>query len=640
MNVTRRNLIVGLSAISAGSIAAALTAAGRPALAMQMPAGNGEGQKVRRAVAYGTNAGYQKDTSGSTQMAFVRRKAYFLPYDIKAGELIEFSFPLWTLERPPRSPVLEVDLAEAYDFMLSMEYPFNDSSTSSPDLASRHRCLNTRDNKAIYSYVPGQPERMMVFTVAAPADIPAFTAIGGILLHECVAGRSGSVKNKAINSVVNASTFIGRRDGSFNSTTSLVSSDPTMTQTKFHAANGSQTGNPGTMLVGAIRVAVPADAVAIMSMGNSKLQGANEGMAGSGTFGDGGGDRYGNTGWGTRLACKLGLGCAQMSRGADSYNYQLISGIDRRMEFAAWCNPTHLLPCDPHNDTTQTSTPDWSQKTWEVDDTCRANGNAYIADTGGASGSITPHGTGKGIVDGDISWTYIGPDDMASTAGMSLVGKMRKLFRQYRAAMPHVKIIPPTLTPDTTSNVKASDYIYDSGTGDLTLTIPDVSKLVVGSNVGVAGLIPKAFNTSWKNYAQIRAIDGNRITVNLPAGLASPIGDASVNLTWSDPSYQVPRPGYAAHASFRSWINRFLRTNPNGALDMVVCADAGKWGEAGNPTTPAAETGAWAALPVDRVSLGGAFTSDGTHETSWGNDYIATQLAADPALVAVLQEAD
>jgi len=639
LDTTRRNLVVGLSAISVGSIAACLTAGAQPALGTLVTAENGGGQTVRRAVAYGTNASYQKDTSGSTQMAFVRRKEYFLPYNVKAGELIEFSFPLWTLERPPRSPVLEVDLAEAYDFMLSMEYPFNDSSISSPDLANRSRCLNTRDNRAIYSYVPGQAERMMVFTVSAPVDIPAFTAIGGILLHECVAGRSGAVKDKAINSVVNASTFIGRRDGSFNSKTSLIAADPTMTQAKFHAADGSQTGTPGTMLVGAIRVAVPANAVTILSMGNSKLQGSNEGTAGSGPFGDGGGDRFGNTGWGTRLAYKLGLGCVQMSRGSDSYNYQLISGIDRRMEFAAWCNPTHLLSCDPHNDTTQTSTPDWSQKTWTVDDTCRADGNAYIADTGGASGPIAPSGTGKGIVDGDVRWTYIGPDDMGSTAGMSLVGKMRKLFRQYRAAMPHVNIIPPTLTPDTTSNVKASDYIYDSGTGDLTLTIPDGSKLSVGTNVGVAGLIPKTFDTSWKSYARITSINGNQITVNLPVGLTSPTGSASVNLSWNDPVYQTPRPGYAAHVSFRSWINRFLRTNPNGALDMVICADAGKWGEAGTPTTPAAETGAWAAVPVDRATPGGALTSDGTHETSWGNDYIATKLAADPALMQALQKA-
>jgi hypothetical protein len=645
LDSTRRNLIVGLSAISVGSIAASLTAGARPALATPVTAAgnaarNAGGQTVRRAVAYGTNAGYQKDTSGSPQMAFVRRKEYFLPYNVKAGELIEFSFPLWTLERPPRSPVLEVDLAEAYDFMLSMEYPFNDNSASSPDLANRYRCLNTRDDKAIYSYVPGQAERMMVFAVKAPADIPAFTAIGGILLHECVAGRSGAVKNKAINSVVNASTFIGRRDGSFNATTSLIADDPTMTRTTFHAANAGQTGNPGTMLVGAIRIAVPAHAVAIMSMGNSKLQGANEGTAGSGTFGDGGGDRCGNTGWGTRLAYKLRLGCVQMSRGADSYNYQLISGVSRRMEFAAWCNPTHLLPCDPHNDTSQTSTPAWSQKTWAVDDTCRVNGNAYIADAGGASGSVAPSGTGSNIVDGDVRWTFIGPDDMASTAGMSLAGKMRKLFRQYRAAMPDVKIIPPTLTPDTTSSVNASAYTYDSDTGALTLTIPDASKLLLKSNVRVAGLTPKTFNTSWKNYAPIAAINGNQITVNLPVGLSSPIGNASVNLTWSDPSYQTPRSGYAAHVSFRSWINRFLRTNPNGALDMVICADAGKWGEAGNPTTPAAETGAWASLPTDGASPGGAFTSDGTHETSQGNDYIATRLAADPALVQVLQKAD
>jgi hypothetical protein len=212
------------------------------------------------------------------------------------------------------------------------------------------------------------------------------------------------------------------------------------------------------------------------------------------------------------------------------------------------------------------------------------------------------------------------------------------MIRIYKAAMPNVKIILPTLTPDAASAVVASAYAYNSGTGALDLTIPDASKLSVGGNIRVSGLTPSGLNTSGVTNTPITAIAGNVITVTRPTGLAAPTGTASVGLTWTDPSYQTANTGYAASNSFRAWNNRCIRTNPNGALPYAAFADAGKWGEYGNPTTPGAETGTWAYLPVAGPSLGSAFTSDGTHETSYGNNYIAERLTTqEPALVAVLQ---
>lgn len=606
--------------------------------------GGGGEQTARRSVAYGTNAAYVKDASGAAQWSFLRRKAYYLPYAVKAGELVEFGFPLWTLERPGSNPVLEVDLAEAYDFQMSVEYPFADSSTSSTNLANRTSCLNTRDGLQTYSYVPGQPARYMVFTWTATADIPAMTPIGVIFVHECVAGRSGGVTNKAINSVVSASTFLGRRDGSSNLTTSHITANATMTRTSFTAPTAGQTGTPATMQCGGIRIACDPKRIVLMSMGNSKLQGANEGTAVSGTLGDGfgdaGGDFYGNTGWGTRLAYNLDIGCSQMSRGSDSYNYQLISGIDRRMEFAAWLNPTHMLPCDTHNDTTQSSTPAWTQKSWNIDDTCINGGNGYICDVPGDSGVSGPSGTGTGIVDGTVRWTFIGANDLSTTGAMSLTGKIRKLIRLYRAAMPNVQIIPPTLTPDAASSVTASGYAYNSGTGALDLTIPDAAHLVVGSLVRVSGLTPSGLNTSGVTNTAVTAIAGNVITVTRPTGLAAPTGTASVNLTWADAAYQTPNTGYAAKTGIRAWMNRFFRTEAPTVLGAVAIADVAKYSEVGNPVIPADETGAWVGLLTAGQSLGSSYTSDGTHETSWGNWYNAQQLTLnEPALVAVLTEA-
>jgi hypothetical protein len=250
--------------------------------------------------------------------------------------------------------------------------------------------------------------------------------------------------------------------------------------------------------------------------------------------------------------------------------------------------------------------------------------------------ATAPNGTGANIADGTVLWTYAGPNDGPATAP-SWLGKMRKYLRQVKAALPGVKLIGVTCPPDSTSTANTSAYNYDSGTGALTLTIPDASKLSVGGNVRITGLTPSGLNTSGIANTPITAINGNDITVTRPTGLAAPTGTAAVGLTWTDPSYQTPKSGYTTATSFRSWANRCIRTNPNGVLPYGGIADIGKWAESGNPTTPVTETGKWDKLLTGGVSLGSKMTSDGTHPTSFGNDYLATQMATqEPALAALL----
>lgn len=598
----------------------------------------GGGGALRRALAYGANAHYNLDTTGAAQWSFLSRDPYSVPIDIKAGDKIDFLLPLWTLPSVSNQ-IVETDLAEAYDFQLSMEYPYADSSTSSPTLANRTRALTT-GGQATYSYLPGQGERIAAFSVTAPVDIPAGQLFGGILLHECVAGRSGGVTNKRILRPDNASTFLGRKNGSVNSTTSLIASDATMTRTAFTANSAAQTGLTGSMLIGAVVVTAPNGTPAIFVNGNSIEQGSNEGTSNSGTvgdaIGDAGGDLRGNRGWATRTAYKLNIGVTQMSRGSDSVNDRMTNGFSRRLEFAQRCNPSSYIDLNPHNDTSQTNAPAWSSKAWLLDDVCTANGNAYVCDQAGTSGATAPNGTGANIADGTVLWTYAGPNDGPATAP-SWLGKMRKYLRQVKAALPGVKLIGVTCPPDSTSTANASAVNYDSGTGALTLTIADASKLSVGGNVRISGLTPSGLNTSGIANTPITAINGNDITVTRPTGLAAPTGTAAVGLTWTDPSYQTPKSGYTTATSFRSWANRCIRTNPNGVLPYDGIADIGKWAESGNPTTPGTETGKWDKLLTGGVSLGSKMTSDGTHPTSFGNDYLATQMATqEPALAALL----
>ncbi len=557
MNSTRRSILSGLStaALVAGTADAQLLfdPSGTGALRPLSPSKGGVATVIRGG-GYGTNAHNNKDATNAAQWSALSRDAYYFPYAVKAGQVLEVAVPLWTMERPS-GVVTETDLPEAYDFALNFEYPYKASATSA-DTASVSRALTADSGAVVYSYTPGQAAKKAVFRVTAPSDIPAMAAFGLHLIQECVAGRSGGVTNKLILRADGSSNFLGRFGSKMTTTSSLIASNNTAPPLTFSADVSAQTGNTKPMSVGGIRTLVPVNTPSILVDGNSIEQGSNEGTDVSSTYGDTAGDAYRNRGWATRLAAKLGLTVSQMSRGSDKDSDRLVAGnYARRMDFAAWLSPTHYIDMNSHND--GSSTVNWTASTSVgLDATVISSANGYICSQAGTTGATGPTGTGADIPDGTAKWTYIGPNDM-SGAGIGWVGARRKRLRLVQAALPSVKFIGTTCTPDTASTRTASSYIYDSTSGNLTITLADASDLVVGGRVRVAGLTPSGLNSSGIVNVLITAISGNTITVVRPTGLTAPTGTLVLNTTWSSTAGQTPKSGFGAGNSQRSWINRF-----------------------------------------------------------------------------------
>lgn len=608
----------------------------------------GSGQpsgRVWRADGMNADAANIIPTTGAAQFATTNRERHLsqTPTDV-----FRILIPMWTFSLT--GSVLEIDLPEPYDFALTGEYPFFEGLTGIPtDTRVKAKVVGTEDS--VFSYVPGGPQ-YVVFEVKFPQVVPRLAAYGLWLTQECVAGRSGAVTNKQIMKAQGGSSQIQRNQGFVavsNPSAGHIATDAGMTLTAVNAPSSSQTGVNVPMGAGVIIVPMPPSKPSILANGNSIEAGNQEGYGASGIFGDASGDQYGNRGYVTRLAQKLGRSVAQLSKGSDRDSYRLTAGnYARRLAMLSVVNPTHVFDMNPHNEIAgiTASIPraqGWSANTSypNIDVAVALNGNAYILDVAGTSGATGPTGTGTGIVDGDCRWTYIGPDDMGVPGrdGMGWVAQRRKRLRLDRAALPNAKFIGTTGTPDADAAQTSTTYTYSGTT--LTITLPSVAEFIVGQNARVQGLSPSGHNSPSNGFSTVTAIDTVNKTVSftVASGLAAPTGTATVNSEWVSVVGQVPATGFGAGNSARSWINRFLRTLPNNAavLNYAGIFDLGKYTEAGAPTTPAAETGAWAPiLDGANVPIGGAPTYDKTHPTSRGYDRIATLGALDSAVVQLL----
>ncbi|KQT55203.1 MULTISPECIES: hypothetical protein [unclassified Aureimonas] len=642
------------AAAAAGTSVGTLAASVEHAFGLPPGAGGDGAVPVRRAAAWGTSATNVKETAGSTQSAYLARDPIWLTSPVKAGEEIEFAYPLWTNERIS-GVCQEVLIEEANDFQFAMEYPFTDSATVSADLG--RRIEGKANGRKTYSYVPGQgSDIMMVFKVTAPADIPAGVPVGVLLLQDNVAGRTGAVVNKRIARICGSSTFMGRKGGSYNvasGTGGALGADLTMTRTAFTANSPLQTGSAGgLMLPGAVRIAVPSTTSSVYVDDNSIGQGSNEGAGESSAagidYGDVGGDAYGNTGYAMRTCQKLGIGGTNGSRGADSISNHLSAGFSRRLAFAAWCGATSYIGMNMHNDAlNQAPAQAWAPgATYAPDDVVISGGRGYLCLAAG-SGTVAPAGTAlSGIASGTAQWGYLDEVDItagkASSLGITYLGKISAYVRAIKAAIPGVNVVMPTSTPDATSAVVASAYAYDATSGELRATIDaaTIAQLKVGDLIRIQLAAPsdaKVGTRGVTNWPIIR-IEGDDVVIQRAAGLPAPTSETATVVTgWTRPDFQTPNAGFTAGNSIRSVTHRYLRRAPSVAIPIDGVMDLARVTESGNPVTLETETGVFASFPADGAPLAFAISSDGGHLTSLGNDVAAAGLAADAALAAILR---
>jgi len=185
--------------------------------------------------------------------------------------------------------------------------------------------------------------------------------------------------------------------------------------------------------------------------------GVGEGVAGSGSEGDGVGSAMSNRGFIDRAVYEsLGYNSFGMGRGSDGNKYLFTpANWAYRRALLALANPTHVINADVHNDMVTITISNWAALTAYAKWDCKiANSNIYIcvvAGTSAASGG--PSGTGGGVIDGTSLLAYMMPSGGTATPrGAALVlAQMAAVNEQIKAVLPNAPIIAMTVTPDAAS---------------------------------------------------------------------------------------------------------------------------------------------------------------------------------------------
>jgi hypothetical protein len=512
----------------------------------------------------------------------------------------------------------ELRLGQDYEFAASLEYPFFEGITGIPT-NNRYRLTSSAQNTFYYSY-GSVTAYYASFQIAMPVAIPASTAFGIWLVHECVAGRTGTVFDVLMMDASQLSSFaFSRHEGYVNASSSLIGSDAVMTQTSLTAISASVTG--GNVPIGPAYIRRKTSRKTYHAQGNSIPAGNQEGYGASvvqnalGTvtnviYGDASGSHYGNIGFVNRLMFEiLGYGVSAASKGSDSNFAKLQTGISYNGRLAGWTlsNPYFGSLCNPHNDISggfavaggvATNTA-WATGAAVLDGQVRLVSGVgyYLYTKDGTLGSSAPSATSGKVTDGTAEGYFLFPRDNPSQSDIAAawVAAEYALLKKIRQVVPAIKIMGETVSPDGSGaqTVPITNAAY-SGTS-LTLTV--ASGALVGQNVTVAGLAPAGFNGTFP----VTGNNGTSVTVAIASGLpslATTIG--TLNSLLTNLQDQTASPGFGASNSARSYINDYIRkkygANHDAVLGYVGYLDLGAATEAGNPTTRANETAKWAPL--------------------------------------------
>ncbi len=324
----------------------------------------------------------------------------------------------------------------------------------------------------------------------------------------------------------------------------------------------------------------------------------------------------------------------------------------RRQAWQATLNPHRVIDMNPTNELgsgTVAAVAYTPNSAVALDAVRYTGGNFYICDQAGTTGGASaPTGTaiGQQYADGGVLWSWIGPQDFGGAAantqadyGAGWVGTRRKRLRLDKAALPNAKFYGVTQTPLTAAyaeTLASGAYAYNAGTGVLSFTVATAARFSNGSDVLISGLAPAGMN----GYLPA-TVSGSTVSVTVATGLAAPTGTATLSNVWTDTAGQTIQSAYAAFAapgtSMRSWVNRFLRNQPlaRSILGYVGVVDTAKYVEAGNPVTPAAETGVWATVN-DTGGHACNQTAEGGHENSLGYQTEVSAALNDSTLMAAL----
>lgn len=364
------------------------------------------------------------------------------------------------------------------NFQFGLEYPYTLAATG---LAARVPVTFSGVNYATYNSATHDANFGYLISdiIDAGQTIPADARFG---LWTTVELPSGVVSN-ALPYSVNATNNLERWCGQSFSATSRIAalgagSDFALTSTSITKLGTTQTGVTGVFTPAMLLIEAPTGTKCVVGIGDSLMQGNNEGQAGSGAHGDSMGSALSNAGWPARGVIEgAGLNFVNLGKGSDGTKFlSTAANWKYRRQLMALANPTHILLENGVNDVSASITiSGWAGSTAYVKyDVRSANSNFYMCEVAGTSAAAGgPSGTGSAIVDGTVTWSWIG----AFPAGANQRGWGQiyawdvAVIDQIKADLPGVKIVQSTVLPGTTStDLWATDtnQAVRTGWGDAT----------------------------------------------------------------------------------------------------------------------------------------------------------------------------
>lgn len=337
---TRRNLIVGLTAATAGAIAATLTTSVGRTLTMSLTAeaGGGAGTGIFRAAGEGTRLAYT--LGGGTALAFGNRKRYRIAVPFRRIKLV------WSTFAPTGANNADTDIVAAFNVQAAIEQVITPGLTGIPP---RNPTLYGGAKTGAYDPVTGPFPAIVSDAYDFGADQAAGTEFAIWTTFEWVGASPGSGKVPN-NAVAGSSLFSNLFERSTSTAASLVASD--WAASVADISSGVYAAGPAAVIAPMILVDMGAGTKSTLIIGDSITQSVAEGFNGSGTVGDTRGDRYGRLAWAERyLGGRLNLPYANISKATDRAQHHVtLANTARRRALAAILNPTGILYALSHND--------------------------------------------------------------------------------------------------------------------------------------------------------------------------------------------------------------------------------------------------------------------------------------------------
>jgi hypothetical protein len=407
---------------------------------------------VWRATTQGSRIAIQSFNNASA-LSRTTRNRIVLPVPTR---YIQIAIPVFNMVGS--NPIIDTLFAGAQAklwFQVGIEYPYTEAVTG---LAPRTPIRFNGLDYATYDNVTWNGATGWLYS--DPLDlgftIPSFTAFGRWVTVE--------VENVGVNVLPisqNSSNFIPRNTGTILSSTSQIigrggATNAALTATSVSPHTPLQTGSADFYDPCVMRVMVLRNTKSTVTFGDSITYGVGEGASGSGAFGDPRGDVYGNAGIMDRGLWNAGILNVNFGKGSDGYKYMGLNDTywQYRRQIVPWCDPTHVISSNIHNDITQTaSCGAWvGDATRNVGDALTNGGNIYIYTASGkAALSGGPSGTGGVITDGTAVCAYFGPASGANTMIALQIGRQVRVHWLIKGMLPVVPILAMCGTPDATS---------------------------------------------------------------------------------------------------------------------------------------------------------------------------------------------